>query len=79
MRDGSPAAGSRGRPLVEVRGAKPPPPESSQHITDIWLPNHAQLCVFFAELANMIKTQFLRPNRSAVAIGEVSGGRGGGA
>ena len=28
-----------------VRGTKPPP-ESSQHIADIWLPNHAQFCVF---------------------------------
>ena len=33
-------------PLVGVSGGEAPPPESLQHITDIWLPNHAQFCVF---------------------------------
>jgi len=30
----------------EVRWAKLPLPERSQHITHIWLPNHAHFCVF---------------------------------
>jgi len=46
LRDGSPPAESRGRAPGVGLGAKPPPPESSQHITDIWLPNHARFCEF---------------------------------
>jgi len=40
-----PKRGARADPLVGIRG-RSPPPESSQHITDIWLPNYAQFCVF---------------------------------
>jgi len=31
---------------VPQRGPGTKPPESLQHITDIWLPHHAQFCVF---------------------------------
>ena len=39
-----PTAGFRGRAAGVRFGVKAP--ESSRHITDIWLPNHLQFCVF---------------------------------
>jgi len=42
--DGSPPAGPSGRAPGGRLGRSPH--ESSQHITDIWLLNHAQFCVF---------------------------------
>jgi len=40
-----PQRGPGAEPWWGVRG-EAPPPESSQHITDILLPNYAQFCVF---------------------------------
>jgi len=38
--------GPGAEPLVGVRESGAKPSESSQHITNIWLPNYAQFCVF---------------------------------